>query len=59
MVTQQFSIAAEEDASGNQAVMVPLNRRALVPMQRERVWRLRRHLVQSLRAMRTMKRPVD
>lgn len=59
MVTQHFSIAAETDANGNQAVMVPLNRRALVPTERERIWRLRKHLVQSLRAMRTMKRPVE
>ena len=28
-------------------------------MEPERVWRLRKHLVQSLRAMRTMKRPVE
>jgi hypothetical protein len=42
-----------------QSVVVPLNRRALVPMEPERVWRLRKHLVQSLRAMRTMKRPVE
>ena len=40
-----------------QSVTVPLNTRALVPMEPERVWRLRKHLVQSLRAMRTMKRP--
>jgi hypothetical protein len=46
-------------ANGNQAVTVPLNTRALVPMEPERIWRLRRHLVQSLRAMRTMKRPVE
>ena len=42
-----------------QSVTVPLNTRALVPMEPERVWRLRKHLVQSLRAMRTMKRPVE
>ena len=42
--------------STQQSVMVPLNTRALVPMEPERVWRLRKHLVQSLRAMRTMKR---
>jgi hypothetical protein len=43
----------------SQAVMVPLNTRAVVPMEPERVWRLRKHLVQSLRAMRTMKRPAE
>ena len=42
-----------------QSIMVPLNTRSLAPRQPERVWRLRRHLVQSLRAMRTMKRPVE
>jgi hypothetical protein len=42
--------------SGNQIVMVPLNVRALIPIDRERIRRLRKHLVQSLRAMRTMKR---
>jgi hypothetical protein len=40
-------------------VMVPLNTRALSPMDPERIRRLRKHLVQSLRAMRTMKRPVE
>jgi len=39
--------------------MVPLNTRALVAMEPERVRRLRKFLVQSLRAMRTMKRPVE
>jgi hypothetical protein len=47
------------EADGDQAVAVPLNARALVPMEPERVWRLRKHLVQSLRATRTMKRPVE
>jgi hypothetical protein len=42
-----------------QSVTVPLNTRTLVPMEPERVWRLRKHLVQSLRAMRTLKRPVE
>jgi hypothetical protein len=46
-------------ADGFLAVTVPLNKRALAPMEPERVWRLRKHLVQSLRAMRTMKRPVE
>ena len=47
------------EAGGNQAVMVPLNNRALVAKDPERVRRLRKHLVQSLRALRTMKRPVE
>jgi hypothetical protein len=60
MATQHFTIAAgQTDAGGDQAVMVPLNRRALAPTDRERVRRLRRHLVQSLRGMRVMKRPVE
>ena len=61
MAMQYFAIPAGDgaDAGGNQAVMVPLNGRALVPKEPERVWRLRKHLVQSLRAMRTMKRPVE
>ena len=61
MAMQYFAIPAGDgaDAGGNQAVMVPLNRRALAPKEPERVWRLRKHLVQSLRAMRTMKRPVE
>ena len=42
-----------------QPIMVPLNGRNLAPREPERVWRLRKHLVQSLRAMRTMKRPVE
>ena len=45
--------------SEQQSVTVPLNTRALAPMEPERVWRLRKHLVQSLRATRTMKRPVE
>jgi hypothetical protein len=59
MAMQYFAIPAGDgtDAGGNQAVMVPLN----AGRWRRRspgVWRLRKHLVQSLRAMRTMKRPV-
>ncbi len=49
----------DDDADGPEVVTVPLNSRALAPMDPERVRRLRRHLVQSLRAMRTMKRPVE
>lgn len=58
--TQHFTVAAgQADPGGNQAVMVPLNRRALVPLDPERMRRLRKHLVQSLRSMRLMKRPVE
>jgi hypothetical protein len=49
----------DDEADDDLPVMVPLNSRALVPMDPERVRRLRKHLVQSLRAMRTMKRPVE
>ncbi len=49
----------DDEADDDLPVMVPLNSRALVPMEPERVWRLRKHLVQSLRATRTMKRPVE
>jgi len=61
MATQYFSVPDGDDAEagGNQAVMVPLNTRALVARDAERVRRLRKHLVQSLRAMRVMKRPVE
>jgi hypothetical protein len=60
MSMQYFSIATGDGAAAdNQAVMVPLNTRDLAPAEPERVWRLRKHLVQSLRAMRTMKRPVE
>jgi hypothetical protein len=60
MVMQHFTIAAgQADTGGDQAVTVPLNRRALAPTDPERVRRLRRHLIQSLRAMRVMKQPVE
>jgi hypothetical protein len=53
--------SGDEDrgADGNRMVMVPLNVRALIPVDPERVRRLRKHLVQSLRDMRTMKRPAQ
>ena len=57
MEMQYFKVDAGEGAGGNQAVMVPLNQRALVPTSPERARRLRRHLIASLRAMRTMKDP--
>jgi hypothetical protein len=61
MSIQHFTIAAGDGANegGNQAVMVPLNRRSLTAMDLERIRRLRKHLVQSLRGMRTMKRPLE
>jgi hypothetical protein len=37
--------------------MVPLNRKALAPVAADRVRRLRKHLVASLRAERQMKKP--
>jgi hypothetical protein len=49
----------DDDADDDLPVMVPLNTRALVAMDPERIRRLRKHLVQSLRGMRTMKRPVE
>jgi hypothetical protein len=58
-ITQYFAVGEGNNASGNQALQVPLNTRTLVPKEPERLWRLRKHLVQSLRAMRTLKRPVE
>ena len=60
MATKFFAINAGNgtDAAGNQAVVVPLNQKKLVPTSPERIRRLRKHLVASLRAMRTMKDPV-
>jgi hypothetical protein len=54
-MSPQNTLAA--GAVDRRAVLVPLNRKALVPTSPERVRRLRRHLIESLRAMRTMKRP--
>jgi hypothetical protein len=48
---------ADDEAEDDLPVMVPLNNRALAPMDPERVRRLRKYLVQSLRALRTIKRP--
>jgi hypothetical protein len=60
MSTEHFTIAARDaaEADGKQAVMVPLSRKVLAPTSPERTRRLRKHLVASLRAMRTMKDPV-
>jgi hypothetical protein len=58
MSMQYFSVPTEDsDGDGDQAVMVPSITRKLVPNPPERLWRLRKHLVQSLRALRTMKDP--
>jgi hypothetical protein len=59
MSTEYFTIVAGDGdaAGGNQALAVPLNRKPLAPASPERVRRLRKHLVASLRAMRTMKDP--
>jgi hypothetical protein len=59
-MAMQYSAVPDDDgavAEGRQTVTVPLNTRALVSTEPERLRRLRRHLVESLRAMRTMKRP--
>ena len=48
---------AKPHAAAPTTVEVPLNRKPLVAMDAGRVRKLRRHLVESLRAMRTMKRP--
>jgi hypothetical protein len=60
MTIQYFSINAGDatEPGGPRAVTVPLNRKALASRSSERVRRLRRHLVASLRAMRAMKNPV-
>ncbi len=56
---QYFTVPIGERAAadGNQALMVPLNRKPLAPTPPERVRRIREHLVRSLRDLRTMKRP--
>ena len=60
-MTTQFFAAESGDgtAGGSQAVMVPLARKALASMPAERVRRLRKHLIASLRTLRTMKGPVS
>jgi len=58
MSMQYFSVPTEDsDGDGDQAVMVPSITRKLVPNSPERARRMRKHLVQSLRALRTMKDP--
>ena len=51
----QTGDGAASDAS--QAVTVPLNRKALVPAASDRVRRLRKHIVESLRGERELKHP--
>jgi hypothetical protein len=46
-----------EAVDGSRAVKVPLNRKKLEPVSADRVRRLRKHLVASMRAEREMKRP--
>ncbi|HVC62440.1 MAG TPA: hypothetical protein VND19_19010 [Acetobacteraceae bacterium] len=57
MATQYCPVTIGDDPApdGNQTVMVPLNRKALTPVAAERVRRLRKHLVESLRAERELK----
>lgn len=57
-MTTHFSPVSVGDrpaADADQAVMVPLNRKALAPVSADRVRRLRRHLVESLRGERELK----
>ena len=57
MSMQYFSVpdGDGEQTGGDQAVIVPYNSKPLGPNGPERKWRLRKHLVASLRALRTMK----
>ena len=54
MRRQNFKIAADDDSL---PVIVPKNDKAAIPISPERVRRLRKHLVVTLRALRRMKRP--
>ena len=54
MRRRNFKIAADDDSL---PVMVPRNDKAVVPISSERVRRLRKHLVVTLRALRRMKNP--
>jgi len=49
-----FKAAADDDSL---PVIIPRNDKAVVPISPERVRRLRKHLVLTLRALRTMKGP--
>lgn len=57
MSMQYFSVPDGDSPQigGDQAVMVPYNSKPLGPNGPERKWRLRKHLIASLRGMRTMK----
>jgi hypothetical protein len=58
MSTHYFTPFTGDGTAGKQqAVVVPLSRKALAPMARDRIRRLRKHLVRSLRTLRTMKDP--
>ncbi|HUN41774.1 MAG TPA: hypothetical protein VMU81_15930 [Acetobacteraceae bacterium] len=58
MGTQEASGSVDEGAvDGYRTVTVPLNGKRLAAVPRERVRRIREHLVRSLRDLRTMKRP--
>ena len=59
-MSMQYFTVPDGDAppGGDQAIMVPYNGKSLAPNEPERTRRLRKHLVQSLRALRTMKDPV-
>ena len=59
MTTSYDPVSTGDGAAldGTQTVMVPLNRKALVAMPAERVRRLRKHLVESLRGERELKHP--
>jgi hypothetical protein len=54
MRRQNFKASADDDSL---PVMVPRNDMALVPISPERVRRLRKHLVVTLRSLRTTKNP--
>jgi hypothetical protein len=54
MRRQKFKIAADDDSL---PVIVPKNDKAGIPISPERVRRLRKHLVVTLRALRRMKSP--
>jgi len=58
MGTQEASGSVDEGAVDSyRTVTVPLNGKRLAAVPRERVRRIREHLVRSLRDLRTMKRP--
>lgn len=52
-----LNVTSDPEAVGTRTVTVPLNRRPLAPVTPDRVRRLRKHLLESLRAERKVKRP--